>query len=226
MFGLFGWSQAKKCVHPECFFMTDFNLQCQTRDLQGKGASRRLRHQNLVPAVIYGGDAPAQSIAIPFNQLIKSLESEAFYSHILTLDVAGQSEQVILKALQRHPSKGIPMHADFLRVNANQPITVRVPLHYLNQDSAIGVKQQGGAVSIIATEVEISTLPANLPEYLEVDLAAVEVGTTLHLSDIKLPQGVTLVELSHGADHDQAIANIHAIKGDDSAEDANEPAGE
>lgn len=194
--------------------MTDFNLKCQIRDLQGKGASRRLRHQNLVPAVIYGGDAPAQSVAIAFNHLTKALESEAFYSHVLTLDVAGKTEQVILKALQRHPSKGVPMHADFLRVNANQRITVRVPLHFINQDTAIGVKQQGGVVSIIATEVEISTLPGNLPEYLEVDLAAVEVGTTLHLSDIKLPEGVSLVELSHGADHDQAIANIHAIKGE------------
>jgi large subunit ribosomal protein L25 len=194
--------------------MTDFNLKCQIRDLQGKGASRRLRHQNLVPAVIYGGDAPAQSVAIAFNHLTKALESEAFYSHVLTLDVAGKTEQVILKALQRHPSKGVPMHADFLRVNANQRITVRVPLHFTNQDTAIGVKQQGGAVSIIATEVEISTLPGSLPEYLEVDLSAVEVGTTLHLSDIKLPEGVSLVELSHGADHDQAIANIHAVKGE------------
>ncbi len=194
--------------------MTDFNLKCQIRDLQGKGASRRLRHQNLVPAVIYGGDAPAQSVAIAFNHLTKALESEAFYSHVLTLDVAGKTEQVILKALQRHPSKGVPMHADFLRVNANQRITVRVPLHFTNQDTAIGVKQQGGAVSIIATEVEISTLPGSLPEYLKVDLSAVEVGTTLHLSDIKLPEGVSLVELSHGADHDQAIANIHAVKGE------------
>ena len=192
-----------------------FTLNAQARTDEGKGASRRLRRLKAkLPAVIYGGKEPAQSITLELKELTKALENEAFYSHVLTLDVAGKTEQVILKALQRHPSKGVPMHADFLRVNANQRITVRVPLHFTNQDTAIGVKQQGGAVSIIATEVEISTLPGSLPEYLEVDLSAVEVGTTLHLSDIKLPEGVSLVELSHGADHDQAIANIHAVKGE------------
>jgi large subunit ribosomal protein L25 len=189
----------------------NFNLTAQVRDAQGKGASRRLRHQNLVPAVIYGGNAAPQSIAIPFNQLTKALSNEAFFSHILTLDVAGTTEPVVIKALQRHPAKGFPMHADFQRVDANQALTVRVPLHYINQETSIGVKQQGGAVSIMATEVEISTLPANLPEYLEVDLLNVEVGTTLHLSDIKLPEGVTIPVLAQGHDHDQAIANIHAV---------------
>ena len=189
----------------------NFNLTAQVRDAQGKGASRRLRHQNLVPAVIYGGNAAPQSIAIPFNQLTKALSNEAFFSHILTLDVAGTTEPVVIKALQRHPAKGFPMHADFLRVAADQALIVRVPLHYINQEASIGVKQQGGAVSIMATEVEISTLPANLPEYLEVDLLNVEVGTTLHLSDIKLPEGVSIPVLAQGHDHDQAIANIHTV---------------
>lgn len=192
----------------------NFSLTAQARDLQGKGASRRLRHQNFVPAVIYGGSEAAQSISIPFNQLVKGLENEAFYSHVLTLDVAGTVQQVILKALQRHPSKGFPMHADFLRVDATHAITMRVPLHFINQDTAVGVKQQGGAVSIIANDVEISTLPANLPEYLEVDMALVEVGTTLHFSDIKLPAGVSIPALAQGHDHDHAIANIHASTAD------------
>lgn len=190
----------------------NFSLNAQARDLQGKGASRRLRHTNLVPAVIYGGSAAAESISVQFKDLVKCLESEAFYSHILTLNVDGTSQQVVLKALQRHPSKGFPMHADFYRVEAGHAITMRVPLHFINQDSSIGVKQQGGLVSIIANDIEISTLPNNLPEFIEVDMAAVEVGTTLHLSDLKLPEGVTIPALAHGADHDQAIANIHAAK--------------
>jgi large subunit ribosomal protein L25 len=189
----------------------NFSLNAQARDLHGKGASRRLRHDSLVPAVVYGGTAAPQSISISFKDLVKVLENEAFYSHIVSLNVDGQAQSVILKALQRHPAKNFPMHADFLRVEANQAITVRVPLHYTNQESSIGVKQQGGAVSIIASEVEISTLPGNLPEFIEVDLAQVEVGTVIHLSDIKLPEGVTIPELALGASHDQAIANIHAV---------------
>ena len=173
-----------------------FSLNAQARELQGKGASRRLRHQSLVPAVIYGGSAAAQSISIPFKELGKALESEAFYSPILTPNVDVQA---------------VPMHADFLRVDATHQLVTRVPLHFTNQETAIGVKQQGGAVSIIATDVEISTLPANLPEFIEVDMSAVEVGTTLHLSDIKLPAGVSIPALAQGHDHDQAIANIHAV---------------
>lgn len=189
----------------------NFSLNAQARELHGKGASRRLRHTDLVPAVVYGGGAAPQSISIAFKDLVKVLENEAFYSHIVSLNVDGQAQSVILKALQRHPAKNFPMHADFLRVEANQAITVRVPLHFINQETAIGVKQQGGAVSIIASEVEISTLPGNLPEFIEVDLAQVEVGTVVHLSDIKLPEGVTIPELALGASHDQAIANIHAV---------------
>ena len=189
----------------------NFSLNAQARELHGKGASRRLRHESLVPAVIYGGSSAPQSISIAFKDLVKVLENEAFYSHIVSLNVDGQAQAVILKALQRHPAKNFPMHADFLRVEANQAITVRVPLHFINQETSVGVKQQGGAVSIIASEVEISTLPGNLPEFIEVDLAQVEVGTVVHLSDIKLPEGVTIPELALGASHDQAIANIHAV---------------
>ncbi|RYY80046.1 MAG: 50S ribosomal protein L25/general stress protein Ctc [Moraxellaceae bacterium] len=203
--------------------MTDFNLNAVARDQQGKGASRRLRHANLVPAVIYGGEQAPQSISISFKDLVKVLESEAFYSHIVNLTVDGQAQQVILKALQRHPAKNFPMHADFLRVDATHTINVRVPLHFTNQENAIGVKQQGGIVSIIANEVEIITLPGNLPEFIEVDLVNVEVGTVVHLSDIKLPEGVKIAALEQGASHDNAIANIHApaggaTKDDDAAE--------
>ena len=202
---------------------TDFSLNVQARDLQGKGASRRLRHQNLVPGVIYGGAAAAQSISIRLNELVKALESEAFYSHILTLNVDGKAQQVVLKALQRHPAKNSPMHADFYRVDATHDIVMRVPLHFVNQETAVGVKQQGGQLSVLVSDVEVRTLPANLPEFIEVDLSAAVLDQVLHLSDIKLPKGVTLTQLSHGADsHDLPIASIHLPKGQkaDDAEDA------
>ncbi len=193
---------------------TDFSLNVQARDLQGKGASRRLRHQNLVPGVIYGGTAAAQSISIRLNELVKALESEAFYSHILTLNVEGKAQQVVLKALQRHPAKNTPMHADFFRVDATHEITMRVPLHFVNQETAVGVKQQGGQLSVLENDVEVRTLPANLPEFIEVDLSSVALDQVLHLSDIKLPKGVNLTQLSHGADsHDLPIASIHLPKG-------------
>lgn len=198
---------------------TDFSLKVQARDLQGKGASRRLRHANLVPGVIYGGTTAAQSISIRMNELVKSLESEAFYSHVLTLVVDGKSEQVVLKALQRHPAKNTPMHADFYRIDATHDISVRVPLHFINQETAVGVKQQGGQLSIQVNDVEVRTLPANLPEFIEIDLSAVVLDQVLHLSDIKLPKGVKLTQLSHGADsHDLPIASIHLPKGQKSDE--------
>lgn len=197
----------------------NFSLNAVARDQEGKGASRRLRHENLVPAIIYGGSNAPQSISIPFKDLVKVLESEAFYSQVVELNVDGAKQSVILKALQRHPAKNFPMHADFLRVDAKQAITVRVPLHFINQETAIGVKQQGGAVSIIATDVEISTLPKNLPEFIEVDMANVELGSVVHLSDIQLPAGVSIPELAQGADHDHAIANIHAVHSDSDADD-------
>jgi large subunit ribosomal protein L25 len=198
----------------------NFSLTAQVRELQGKGASRRLRHEKMVPAIIYGGHAAPQSISVQFKDLVKCLENEAFYSHILTVDVAGTVESVVLKALQRHPAKGFPMHADFYRVVAGEEITMRVPLHFINIDSSVGVKKQGGQFSIIANDVEVRTLPANLPESIDVDVAGLELGATLHLSDIKLPEGVSLTELSLGENHDLAIANIHHIEElkDDSAE--------
>ena len=202
---------------------TDFSLSVQARDLLGKGSSRRLRNKNLVPGVIYGGTAAAQSITIRLNELVKSLESEAFYSHVLTLNVDGKSEQVVLKALQRHPAKNTPMHADFYRIDATHDIVMRVPLHFTHQDTAAGVKQQGGQLSIQVNDVEVRTLPANLPEFIEVDLSDVKLDQVLHLSDIKLPKGVKLTQLSHGADsHDLPIASIHLPKGQkaDEAEDA------
>lgn len=187
-------------------------LEAQARDTLGKGASRRLRHQSLVPAIIYGGGEAPESITLVYKDFIKHLENEAFFSSILTIMVDGKEELAVIKALQRHPAKGFPMHADFMRIVKGQEITMRVPLHFVGQDVCPGIKT-GGVLDTIAVDVEISTLPKNLPEYLEADVSALEKGDSLHLSDITLPEGVSLVELSHGDDHDQAIAIVQVPRG-------------
>jgi large subunit ribosomal protein L25 len=208
--------------------MTDFALNAEVRSDLGKGASRRLRRlASLIPAVIYGGDKAPQSITLIAKDLAKLLETEAAYSHILNLNVAGTSERVLIKALQRHPAKGFVMHADFIRVVAGQKLTATVPLHFTNEETAVGVKQQGGIVSHTANDVEISCLPKHLPEFIEVDLAKVELGQTIHLSDLKLPEGVEVVALSHG--NDLAVANIHAprvVAEEDTAAEAGETEGD
>ncbi len=187
-----------------------FTLNATNRTDEGKGASRRLRRlEKRIPAVIYGGGKEAQSISIELRELVKAIESEAFYSHVLTLIIDGQPQQAVIKAMQRHPAKNTPLHADFLRVDAAHKLTMKVPLHYSNQEACVGVKTEGGSISIIATEVEIACLPNNLPEYLTVDLLGVHIGTTLHLSDIKLPEGVEIPALAQGHDYDQPIANVH-----------------
>jgi len=190
-----------------------FTLNAHDRTDAGKGASRRLRRlEARLPAVIYGGSKDAQSISLELRELNKALESEAFYSHVLTINLDGKPQQAVLKALQRHPAKGTPMHADFLRVDATHKLTMKVPVHYLNQDTCVGVKLEGGELAIQAAEVEIACLPSNLPEYLTVDLADIHIGTTLHLSDIKLPSGVEIPALALGHSYDQPIANVHKAR--------------
>ncbi|MDM9653432.1 50S ribosomal protein L25/general stress protein Ctc [Pseudomonas wenzhouensis] len=189
----------------------EFALNAEVRSDLGKGASRRLRRNvSMVPAVIYGGDKAPQSISLLAKDLAKLLENEAAFSHVLSLDVAGTKESVLIKALQRHPAKGFVLHADFQRVVAGQKLTAHVPLHFINEATAVGVKQQGGEISHTINEVEVSCLPKDLPEFIEVDMAAVEVGQTVHMSDLKLPKGVELVALAHG--NDLAVSNIHASR--------------
>lgn len=191
----------------------NFTLNAQTRTNEGKGASRRLRRlEQKVPAVIYGGSGVAQSITLELRELVKALESEAFYSHVLTINIDGKPQAAVLKALQRHPVKSLPMHADFLRVDAAQKLTMKVPLHFLNQDTCVGVKLEGGEITHYTSEVEVTCLPSNLPEYIAVDMAAIHIGTTLHLSDLQLPAGVEILVLALGHDHDQPVANVHASK--------------
>ena len=193
--------------------MVDFSLNANARDDLGKGASRRLRrNENLVPAIVYGGNKEPQSISIAARELNKALENEAFYSHVIKLSVDGKKEDVLLKALQRHPAKPMVMHADFLRVVAGHEVTVHVPLHFLNEDTCVGVKKSGGVISHTMTDVEVNCLPKDLPEFIEVDMAEVDLGDIVHLSSLKLPKGVSIPALAQGADHDLPVANVHAAR--------------
>ena len=194
--------------------MTDFTLNAKNRGDLGKGASRRLRRlADEIPAVIYGGNKDPQSISLLHKDLSHALENEAFFSHVIGLSIDGKAEDVILKDVQRHPAKARILHADFLRINKKQKLNVKVPLHFINEDTSVGVKMQGGAVSHSMSELDITCLPGDLPEYIEVDLAEVELEQIVHISDIKLPKGVESVALSHGMDHDLPVAAIHKVKG-------------
>jgi large subunit ribosomal protein L25 len=195
-------------------------LEATSRADAGKGASRRLRRlENKVPGIVYGGKSDPVSISMDHDPLWHQLENEAFFSSIIQLKIDGKGEDVLLKDLQRHPAKNIIMHADFLRVDKNQAIVVQVPLHFINEDSSVGVKMQGGRVAHQANEIEIRCLPGDLPEYIEVDMAEVEVGQVIHLSDVTLPDGVVSVALGLGEEHDLAIANISAPKAETETDD-------
>lgn len=191
-----------------------FELNATARTDLGKGASRRLRRlADMVPAIIYGeGKAPA-NISIPHKDIQKALSNEAFFSHIITLSVDGKSEQVVIKALQRHPAKPRIMHADFQRVSADHAIVVAVPLHFINEDKCKGVKLGGGSIIKNLNELQISCLPKDLPEFIEVDMIDVGVGESLHISQIVLPAGVTSVDLTHGHDADNAVVTVLAPRG-------------
>ncbi|WP_413519211.1 50S ribosomal protein L25/general stress protein Ctc [Psychrobacter glacincola] len=186
------------------------NAVDRSAEQQGKGASRRLRKQNLVPAIIYGGGEEPTAISIKINELVKSLEYEAFFSQILTITTdKGEESQVVIKALQRHPAKGFPMHADFQRVVKGQKINMNVPLHFLGAENAPGTKA-GGILSTVVTDVEIVCIPSQLPEYLQIDVSAMEIGDLFRLSDIKLPEGVIIFDLDMEDAHDRTIVNMQA----------------
>ena len=199
-----------------------FEVQAELREDMGKGASRRLRRQaDKIPAIIYGGDKEAQALTLVRKDIEKSLENEAFYSHVLAVNVGGDVQKAILKDLQRHPAKNNVMHADFLRVDDKVALKVHVPIHFLNEESCHGVKMEGGMIQHQATDIEVSCLPGDIPEYIEVDMLEVVTGQIVHLSDVKLPAGVTSVALALGEDHDLAIASVVAPKG--GADGAEEP---
>ncbi len=190
-----------------------FEINAEVRSDMGKGASRRLRREGKVPAVMYGAGQEPLSVTLDHAELLKHLEHEAFYSHILTVKLDGREESAVLKDMQRHPAKPVVTHVDFLRVSASDKIRMHVPLHFVGGDVAPGVKVGGGMITHNLSEVEISCLPKDLPEFIEVDLSGVELNQAVHLSDIKLPASVELVQLSHGPEHDLPVATIVPTRG-------------
>lgn len=194
-----------------------FEFDAELRTKTGKGDARRTRREGKVPAILYGGNAEPVQLNLNHNQVSKRLENEAVYSHILTLKFEGREEKAILKAMQRHPARPIIMHMDFQRVDEKAKLRVHVPLHFTNQETSVGVKK-GGVVTHALVEVEVDCLPQHLPEFIEVDLANLDVGGSIHLSDIKIPAGVEIHALMQGADHDLLVAAIHATRTSDAAE--------
>ena len=189
-----------------------FELNAEPRTDTGKGASRRLRHTGKIPAIMYGGNKDPESLTLDHNEVIRNLEHEAFYSHILTVKVGGSETRAVLRDLQRHPSKPFVQHMDLQRVSESEKLRMHVPLHFSGEDVAPGVKA-GGMVSHEIIEVEVECLPKDLPEYIEVDISGMDVGESLHLSDLKMPEGAVLLELARGEGHDLGVVSIHTKRG-------------
>ena len=193
--------------------MADFELNAELRTDKGKGASRRLRRNaDMIPAILYGAGKEPLPLTLAHKDIHKACQNEAFFSRIITIIADGNSQQAIVKDLQRHPAKDRIMHADFLRIQMDQAITVEVPLHFLNEDSCLGVRQGGGNVSHNMTSIEISCLPGDLPEYIEVDIEELDLGDSIHISGLKLAEGLSIPSLQQGADHDHVVVSVNAPK--------------
>jgi large subunit ribosomal protein L25 len=193
-----------------------FELNAQKRTLQGSGASRRLRHADKVPAIVYGGTAAPMSIQLDHNQILLSLRKEAFHSSVLTLNIDGAAETVLLRDAQVHPYKALVLHCDFQRVDATHAIHQKVPLHFINADQAPGVKLTGGNVSHVMGEIEVTCLPQDLPAFIEVDLKDLAAGQSIHVSQLTFPAGVKPVV--HGDDGVVALIQVKRGSADAAAE--------
>ncbi len=198
-----------------------FQVEARKRTLQGSGASRRLRRQKRVPAIVYGGAAGPQAIDIDHNEILLNLGKEAFHASVLTLNIDGVAESVVLRDSQRHPWKPLILHCDFQRVDAQHAIHQRVPLHFINADIAPGVKISGGNVSHTHNDIEVSCLPQDLPAYIEVDLQNLEAGHSIHASELVFPAGVKPVV--HGDDY--VVVSIPAKKAPAEVEEGEAAAG-
>lgn len=197
-------------------------INASKREGKGTGASRRLRRAGSVPGVVYGADKDAVPVQFDHKELFLQFRHEAFHASILTLNLDGKKEQVLLRDYQLHPVRNTIQHIDFQRVSATEKIHVKVPFHFVNEDSAPGVKLGGGLVAHILTEVDVSCLPKDLPEFIEVDLINLEVGHSIHLSEVKVPAGVEFVQLTHG--NDAAVVSISKPRGGAAEEEAAEEA--
>jgi large subunit ribosomal protein L25 len=202
----------------------NIHLNAEPRSDSGKGASRRLRHQGLVPAIVYGGDSDPVQISLAHNKLMHELDHETIYTQVVDLQVGDNTEEVILRDLQRHPYKNMILHADFFRIDKNTPIKIVVPIHVLNAEECVGVKMDGGMMTQVVTEIEIIALPKDLPEYLEIDAENLHLGESLHLSAIKMPAGVEItamlnVEETEHDDHDLGVLSVVKTRAEEIIED-------
>lgn len=200
----------------------NIQLNAEPRADTGKGASRRLRRTNMVPAVVYGGDNDPVSISLAHNEFAHELENEAIYTQLIDLKVGKNTEEVILRDLQRHPFKNKILHADFFRIDKKKPIHVTVPIHVANAEECVGVKMDGGMLTQLVTEIEVVCLPKDLPEYLEIDAINVHLGDIVHLSELPVPTGVEIVALLHGEDHDTGILSVVKTRAEEVSDEAPE----
>jgi len=194
------------------------------RDDKGKGASRRLRHANKLPAVVYGGNKEPVSITLEQKDVQHKLPNEDFYSQVLTLNIDGEKEDVLLRDIQHHPYKIDVLHMDFARIDALHVVHVHTPLHFVGEENSPGIKQEGAVVSHVLNEVEMECLPKNIPQFIEVDLSEMHLGDIIHLSDLNLPEGVAVLALKQGEEHDTAVVSMHARKGGGADEEEEEAA--
>jgi large subunit ribosomal protein L25 len=214
--------------------MTNIRLEATLRTNTGKGASRRLRRTEKIPAIVYGAAQDPVMLAVDSNRLRKVMENEAFFTQIINLEIEGKAQHAVLRDIQRHPAKDEVIHLDFLRITGKETITMTIPLHFENESTCPGVKK-GGIVSHVLNEVTVKCLPKNLPEFIAIDLAAIELDQTVHMSDIQLPKGVEFA-VETGSSHDTAVVSVHLPKRvaepteaveeleDDSADDADKTA--
>ncbi|MCK5353996.1 MAG: 50S ribosomal protein L25/general stress protein Ctc [Methyloprofundus sp.] len=184
-----------------------FEFDAVSRANAGTSGAKGIRRNGNIPAVIYGGSSEPELIELSHNEIAKKLANEAVYSHVLQLNVGGKVQNAILKDMQRHPAKDTIIHMDFMRVNMNEKIKVHVPLHFINEATSVGVKA-GGVVTHSMVEIEVTCLPGDLPEYIEVDLESVDIGGSVHLTDIAVSEGVEILALTHGEDHNLPVAQI------------------
>jgi large subunit ribosomal protein L25 len=209
---------------------TNHQLTATSRKIEGKGASRRLRTAGYVPAIVYGANEAPQAIQVLHNDVLLGSRFESFYSSVIDLTVDGKKQKVLIKDWQKHPFRQLMLHMDFLRVNENEAVKVAVPIHFLNQEKSPAGKTSGLVISHNLTEVVVSCLPKHLPEFIELDLATLDAGSIIHLSDLKLPANVEIPELALGKEHDVAVVTVASIQeevdpeapaaeGDASAED-------
>jgi len=188
------------------------NLNAENREVEGKSSSRQLRRAGSVPAVIYGGKEEPLRISILEKDIVKASEVPGFATQILNISISGKDQNVIVKEIQRHPATQKVLHADLMRVDPDTKISISVPVRFINEDSCVGVKMHGGVVSHLINDIDITCLASNLPEYLEVDVEALDIGDSIFLSALNLPEGVEIPSLALGEDRDQAVVSVAEAK--------------